>query len=260
MIAEERRKIILEKIKNNNSVSVQELAKEFGITDATIRRDLDMLDQQGLVKRSHGGAVIVSQNVGIESEFEIRKDQEMAAKERIGRRAAAMVSPGDCIGIDIGTTTYEMSRFLKKSDDITVVTASIPVINELILSKNINVICTGGELSRKDKSLIGHNAIRTIHEYILDKVFVGVAGISFDCGLTLYNMNDTLVKRELIKRAREVIVLADSSKIGQTRHAFFCELKEIDKLITDAGISDKDKQQLEAFGIEVLIVDGSKGE
>ena len=73
-------------------------------------------------------------------------------------------------------------------------------------------------------------------------------------------MNDTLVKRELIKRAREVIVLADSSKIGLTRHAFFCELKEIDKLITDAGISDKDKQQLEAFGIEVLVVDGSKGE
>ena len=260
MIAEERRKIILEKIKSNNSVSVQELAKEFGITDATIRRDLDMLDQQGLVKRSHGGAVIVSQNVGVESEFEVRKDQEMAAKERIGRRAAAMVSPGDCIGIDIGTTTYEMSRFLKKADDITVVTASIPVINELIPSKNINVICTGGELSRKDKSLIGHNAIRTIHEYILDKVFVGVAGISFDCGLTLYNMNDTLVKRELIKRAREVIVLADSSKIGLTRHAFFCELKEIDKLITDAGISDKDKQQLESFGIEVLVVDGSKGE
>ncbi len=260
MIAEERRKIILEKIKSNNSVSVQELSKEFGITEVTIRRDLDLLDQQGLVKRSHGGAIIVNQNVGVESEFEIRRDRKMAAKERIGRKAAAMVSPGDCIGIDIGTTTYEMSKYVKKTDNITVVTASIPVINELIGAKNINVICTGGELSRKDKSLVGHNAIRTIHEYILDKVFVGVAGISFDCGLTLYNMNDTLVKRELIKRAREVIVLADSSKIGLTKHAFFCELKEIDTLITDAGISDKDKQQLEAFGIEVLVVEGSRNE
>ncbi len=260
MIAEERRKIILEKIKSNNSVSVQELSKEFGITEVTIRRDLDLLDQQGLVKRSHGGAIIVNQNVGVESEFEIRRDRKMAAKERIGKKAAAMVSPGDCIGIDIGTTTYEMSKYVKKTDNITVVTASIPVINELIGAKNINVICTGGELSRKDKSLVGHNAIRTIHEYILDKVFVGVAGISFDCGLTLYNMNDTLVKRELIKRAREVIVLADSSKIGLTKHAFFCELKEIDTLITDAGISDKDKQQLEAFGIEVLVVEGSRNE
>ena len=260
MIAEERRKIILEKIKSNNSVSVQELSKEFGITEVTIRRDLDLLDQQGLVKRSHGGAIIINQNVGVESEFEIRRDRKMAAKERIGKKAAAMVSPGDCIGIDIGTTTYEMSKYVKKTDNITVVTASIPVINELIGAKNINVICTGGELSRKDKSLVGHNAIRTIHEYILDKVFVGVAGISFDCGLTLYNMNDTLVKRELIKRAREVIVLADYSKIGLAKHAFFCELKEIDTLITDAGISDKDKQQLEAFGIEVLVVEGSRNE
>ncbi len=260
MIAEERRKIILERIQDNKSVSVQELSKEFGITGVTIRRDLDLLDQQGLVKRSHGGAVIIDQNVGVESGFEARRGRKMEIKEMIGRKAAGMVAPGDCIGIDIGTTVYEMSQYVKHIEDVTVVTASIPVVTELMNAKNVNVICTGGEVSRKDQSLIGHNAIRTINEYILDKVFIGVAGISFDCGLTLFNMNDTLVKRALIKRAREVIVLADSSKIGLTKHAFFCDLEAVDKLIIDKGISEKDKLQLEGCGIEVIIADGENSD
>ena len=253
MIAEERRKLILERIQDNKSVSVQELSREFNITGVTIRRDLDLLDQQGLIKRSHGGAVIIDQNVGVESGFEARIGCKMAVKELIGKRAAVMVENGDCIGIDIGTTVYEMSKYIKLLEDITVVTASIPVINELIGVKNVNVICTGGELSRKDQSLVGHNAIRTINEYILDKVFIGVAGISFDCGLTLFNMNDTLVKRALIKRAREVIVLADSSKIGMTKHAFFCDLEAVDKIVIDNGITEKDRQQFESYGIEVII-------
>ncbi len=255
MIAEERRKIILEKIRTEKAVSVHELAQQLNTTPVTIRRDLDLLDKQGLVIRSHGGAIINEEKVGYEFRFDTRKDYSQDIKAKIGKKAASFITPGDCIGIDVGTTAYEMSRFLASVGNLNVVTASIPVVNELLPCEDINVICTGGEVSRRDKSLIGHNAIRTLKEYILDKAFIGVAGISFDCGFTLFNMNDALVKRVLVERAKEVIILADATKIGVARHAFFCGLEAADKLITDKRITPEDKSLLESHGIEVIIAD-----
>ncbi|MCI8566051.1 MAG: DeoR/GlpR transcriptional regulator [Lachnospiraceae bacterium] len=255
MIAEERRKVILEKIRIEKAVSVQELARLLDTTVVTIRRDLDLLDKQGLVIRSHGGAIINEEKVGYEFRFDTRKDYSQDIKAKIGQKAAGFVTAGDCIGIDVGTTAYEMSRYLKNVKGLNVVTASLPVVNELLNCGDINIICTGGEVSRRDKSLIGHNAVRTLKEYILDKAFIGVAGISFDCGFTLFNMNDALVKRVLVERAKEVIILADATKIGAARHAFFCELETADKLITDKRITQEDKSLLESHGIEVIIAD-----
>ena len=255
MIAEERRQLILKKIMNDKVVSVQGLSKELNATVVTIRRDLDFLNEKGLIVRSHGGAIINDEKVGFESQFDIRRTQAYETKELIGKKAASYVTDGDCIGIDIGTTAYQMAKYLNNISDLKVVTASVPVINELMGMEDINVICTGGEVSRKDMSLIGHNAIRTIKEYILDKVFIGVAGISFDNGFTLFNMNDALVKRVLIERAKEVIILADSSKIGLARHAFLAGLEIADKLITDNEILEEDRIKLENYGIEVIIAD-----
>jgi len=255
MIAEERRKIILEKIRTEKAVSVHELAELFDTTVVTIRRDLDILDKQGLVIRSHGGAIINEEKVGYEFRFDTRKDRSQEIKAKIGKKAAGYVTAGDCIGIDVGTTAYEMSRHLRSVGSLNVVTASLPVVNELLSCEDINIICTGGEVSRKDKSLIGHNAVRTLKEYILDKAFIGVAGISFDCGFTLFNMNDALVKRVLVERAKEVIILADATKIGMARHAFFCGLETADKLITDRRITPQDKAMLESRGIEVILAD-----
>ncbi len=255
MIAEERRKIILEKIRTEKAVSVQELARLLETTVVTIRRDLDLLDKQGLVIRSHGGAIINEEKVGYEFRFDTRKDYSQDIKAKIGKVAAGYVTAGDCIGVDVGTTAYEMSRYLKNVKGLNVVTASLPVVNELLDSEDVSIICTGGEVSRRDKSLIGHNAVRTLKEYILDKAFIGVAGISFDCGFTLFNMNDALVKRVLVERAKEVIILADATKIGVARHAFFCGLETADKLITDKRITQEDKSLLESHGIEVIIAD-----
>ncbi len=257
MIAAERRELIVQKIKASKFVSIQELSKEFSVTEMTIRRDLDFLTRQGLIKRSHGGALI-NDKVGLESEFDTRKIQLSEIKEVIGKKAASLISAGDCIAIDCGTTAYEVSRFISNIPDLKVITASIPVIAELLQYPQVNVICTGGELSIKDKSLVGSTAIRTIQDYILDKVFIGVAGISFDFGFTMFNMNDTLVKRAFIDRAREVIVVADSSKIGVTRHAYFCEIEKANKIITDSGISNEDYQEFINMGIEVIIADKDK--
>jgi len=254
MIAAERHNQIIKRLRANKVVSVNELAKEFKTTEMTIRRDLAFLEKQGLLKRAYGGAVI-NEKVGMESDFAIRQAEDSGIKELIGKKAASLITSGDCIGIDIGTTSLEIAKNIKHIPDLNVITASIPVINELMNTKNIKVICTGGEFSHKDMSLTGHNAIRTIQEYTLDKMFVGVAGISFEYGYTLFNMHDALVKREFIKRSREVIIVAQSSKIGVTRHAFLCDIDVASKIITDSGISKEDYDNFVNHGVEVIIAD-----
>lgn len=253
MIAVERQNQIIEKLKIDKVVSVHELAGQFNTTDMTIRRDLAALERKGLITRSYGGAVF-NEKVGHESEFLTRQGEESEVKSLLGQRAAALVTPGDSIGIDIGTTAIEVAKYVRDIPDLTVITASIPVINELSTARGVHLICTGGELSPKDMSLNGHAATNMLQEYVLDKVFIGVAGISFDHGYTVFNMQDALVKRVLIERALEVIVVADSRKIGLARYASVCPVDAANKIITDSGISDEDRRNFENAGVEVIIV------
>lgn len=253
MIAVERQNQIIEKLRIDKVVSVHELAGQFNTTDMTIRRDLAALERKGLITRSYGGAVF-NEKVGHESEFLTRQGEESEVKSLLGQRAAALVTPGDSIGIDIGTTAIEVAKYVRDIPDLTVITASIPVINELSTARGVHLICTGGELSSKDMSLNGHAATNMLQEYVLDKVFIGVAGISFDHGYTVFNMQDALVKRVLIERALEVIVVADSRKIGLARYASVCPVDAANKIITDSGISDEDRRNFENAGVEVIIV------
>lgn len=253
MIAVERQNQIIEKLRIDKVVSVHELAGQFNTTDMTIRRDLAALERKGLITRSYGGAVF-NEKVGHESEFLTRQGEESEVKSLLGQRAAALVTPGDSIGIDIGTTAIEVAKYVRDIPDLTVITASIPVINELSTARGVHLICTGGELSPKDMSLNGHAATNMLQEYVLDKVFIGVAGISFDHGYTVFNMQDALVKRVLIERALEVIVVADSRKIGLARYASVCPVDAANKIITDSGISDEDRRNFENAGVEVIIV------
>ncbi len=253
MIAVERQNQIIEKLRIDKVVSVHELAGQFNTTDMTIRRDLAALERKGLITRSYGGAVF-NEKVGHESEFLTRQGEESEVKSLLGQRAASLVTPGDSIGIDIGTTAIEVAKYVRDIPDLTVITASIPVINELSTARGVHLICTGGELSPKDMSLNGHAATNMLQEYVLDKVFIGVAGISFDHGYTVFNMQDALVKRVLIERALEVIVVADSRKIGLARYASVCPVDAANKIITDSGISDEDRRNFENAGVEVIIV------
>ena len=254
MIAAERHDYILKKIRANRIVSVSELAKELAATEITIRRDLDALEKQGWLTRSFGGAV-VNEKVAYESDFSIRQVERSDPKMLIARKAASLVTEGECIGIDIGTTAFGICHHIKHIPGLKVITASVPVVAELASAASAQVVCVGGELSPKDMSLTGQIAINTINEYILDKVFIGVAGISFRYGYTLYNYEDALVKRVLLQRAREVIIVTDSSKIGLERHAFLANIDAAHKIITDAGISDEDRKRFESFGVEVIIAE-----
>jgi len=253
MLALERRNQIIEKLRIDKVVSVHELALRFSTTDMTIRRDFADLERKGLITRSYGGAVF-NEKVGYESEFITRQSEKKEIKTLLGKKAADFVTPGDSIGIDIGTTGLEVAKHIRDIPDLTVITSSIPVINELCTASGITLICTGGELSAKDMSLNGHSAINMLQDYVLDKVFIGVAGISFDHGFTVFNMQDALVKRVLIERALEVNVVAHSDKIGLARYASICNVEAANRLITDSGISDEDRRNFEDCGVEVVVV------
>jgi len=253
MISEERRVEILKRIEDCQFVSIQELSKEFNLTEMTIRRDLDLLENKGYLKRLRGGAISVNGRVGNESRFDKKRLINLDNKVRIAKRAAQLVSPGDCIGIDVGSTAFEFAHQIKEINHLTVITASIPVMIELMDSENISLICTGGEVSSLDQSLTGHNAIRTIKEYVLDKMFIGVAGISLEHGFTLYNMKDTIIKRALIEQAKEIIVIADSSKFGISRHSFFADIEKVDQIITDSAIGSEFVSSIENRGVKVII-------
>lgn len=257
MIAEERRSEILRKVNKRGFVSIQELALEFGTSEMTIRRDLNTLEKNGFLERLHGGAVFSQGKVGNESRFEQRQSDNLSNKQAIARYAANLVVEGDCIAIDIGTTAFELAKSLSGFSKLTVVTASIPVINELMSSEEISLICTGGEVSRRDKSLVGNDGVRTINEYVLDKAFLSVAGISLTHGFTLFSRHDTLVKRALLSRTNKVIILADSTKFGLTRHSFLMDISQADLIITDVGIPANYLTSLRANGVQVVTVDAN---
>jgi len=254
MLAAERRKTILELIEKQNSISVGELCRMLGVSDMTVRRDLRILSNSGLLERVHGGA-LARRGRSYEPPFFIREKEYAWQKQLIGKRAAELVNQGDSIALDVGTTTLELARCLTNTPNLTILTASLPIANVLAESPNLRLILTGGQVRPQEHSLIGHIAERAYKEFHVDKAFIGVGGLHPEAGLTEYNLEDTLVKRSLITNTGQVIVLADSSKLGEICLAFVAPISAVDILITDSGASPTVIEQLSAAGVEVIFAD-----
>ncbi len=253
MIRSERLHKIVEIVDKKGYVTYSKLIEEINVTERTIRRDVDELSKSGLICKVWGGVKSNDMKVSLESKFHSREEMNHPIKSKIGQKAAALVEDGECIGIDIGTTAVEVAKYLN-GKELTVITSSIPVILELMENTDINVICTGGRLSRNDKGFNGQYATTVLDEYYLDKVFIGVAGMSFEFGFSLFNVEDAIMKKKMINRAREVIILMDSSKIGHTKHAILCGFDKVDKVVIDNGIDPEVVSRLQTYGIEVIVV------
>ncbi|MCR0335952.1 DeoR/GlpR family DNA-binding transcription regulator [[Clostridium] innocuum] len=254
MIRSERLHKIVEFVECNGYVTYDKLTQEVKVTERTIRRDVDDLSKQGLLCKVWGGVKSIDAKVSLESEFSLKGEIHQEQKQSIGKAAAALIEDGECVGIDVGTTAVEITKHLRNKKELTVITASIPVILELMNNGDSNVICTGGRLSRSDKGLNGQYATTILDEYIMDKVFLGVAGMSFEFGFSLFNVEDAIVKKKMISRAREVIIVMDASKVGHTKHAILCGFDKVHKIITDKSIDPSVVEQLESYGIEVIII------
>jgi DeoR/GlpR family transcriptional regulator of sugar metabolism len=253
MLAKERHQQIVALLENQGSVTVTDLVSRFGTSEMTIRRDLDILEQRFLLRRVHGGA-ISARGSSYEPPYITRSMENSDIKQRIGKAAAALIKSGDSISLDTGTTTYEVARNIRDVQDLTVITHSYPIASLLIENLHNRLICTGGIVRSGELSMVGDLAIRTYQEYFVDKLFLGVGGIDIKIGLTEFNLDDTLVKRAMVQNAKEVIVVADSSKFNQIAFTLVAPIKVVRKIVTDSSLDSSLVVQLEKEGIEVILV------
>lgn len=254
MNAHERQRVILQWIADKGAVTVADLCEQFGVSDMTIRRDLTTLEQAGLLRRIHGGAVS-ARGRSYEPPVLARIQEARPAKQAIGQFAASLVHEGDSLAIDIGTTTLELARHLIHLSDITVLTNSLPIANILTDQPDIRLMVCGGIVRPGEHSLIGPVAEYTFSRFYVDKAFIGIGGVDLEAGLTEYNLEDAEVKRHMIRNSQHCILLTDSRKFGQKTFASVAPLDRIDVIVTDNGLSPEYHDRLTKMGITVHIVE-----
>lgn len=245
----ERFSAILEQLANNGSASVEELSKRLGVSGATIRRDLRQLADQRLLARTHGGAVI--QAVSYEMPVRYRSERHAEQKQRIARAAAEFVPPGGVVGITGGTTTTEAARVLSSRHDLTVVTNALNIAAELAVRPNLSLIVTGGMARAASFELVGPVAEQTLSGYHLDVALLGVDGIEAEAGCTTHDHTEARTNAVLLKRAKRVVVLADSTKLGKVEFATICDLSAIHVLITDSDADPEALALLRSAGLTI---------
>lgn len=243
---------VLERLSGNGSVGVGDLAGELGVSPATVRRDLRLLEDQHLLTRTHGGAV--AQGVLYELPLRYRSARHGEQKLRIAREAAARISEGTAVGLTGGTTTTEVARALVATPRLTVVTNSLSIASELAVRPNLKLVVTGGVARAESYELVGPLAESSLAGLNLDVVLVGVDGISARAGLTTHHEVEAHTNRALIDRASVVIVVTDSSKLGVVAFAQICELGRITEVITDEEAPPAAVRELTAEGIQVTTV------
>jgi DeoR/GlpR family transcriptional regulator of sugar metabolism len=249
-----RRRSILSILTRDGEARISALAKSFRTSEMTIRRDLETLELEGLVRRVRGGA-IPSINRSYEPPIALRYGEAHSAKERIGRAAADLLRDGETAIIDVGTTTLEMAKAISGRQALTVVTSSLQVAVELSKHPEIRTLVSGGLVRPGEMSLIGARAEDSYVDLNCDSVFLGVAGISAEKGLTEYNLDDTRVKQRAIQAAQRCIVLADATKLGRVAFATVASISQVDVLITDALPTDPIIRALEDADVEVIHVE-----
>jgi len=248
----ERLSAILERLSADGSVGVADLADGFGVSAATIRRDLELLERQRLLARTHGGAV--AQGVLYELPLRYKAARHQQEKKRIGAAAAALIPDGAAIGLTGGTTTTEVARAVVERSNLTVVTNALNIAGELAVRPNLKLVVTGGFARPESYELVGPLAERSLAGLNLDVVFLGVDGISLTRGLSTHHEVEAHTNLALIERSRRVVVVADASKLGRVAFARICPVDRVHELITDVGAAPELVAGLEDSGIRVTTV------
>ena len=249
---------ILAFIQKTGSISVETLSAELNVTVVTIRRDLDALEKQGHLSRTHGGAVsgypMFYEPFKNDRSFTAQVERSADAKRRIGRAAAAMVGRGETIAVTPGTTTAEVIRGLPLDSQITLITNTVNIAMELSKRKDINVFVTGGNLRGDWFSLVGRTAIHSLENALIQTLFLGADGFDAQWGPSCFNQEEAELNGFMVKRARRRIAVVDHTKFSVVANWQMCEIGEIHILITDTEATDEMVAPFEERGIEVLRV------
>lgn len=252
MLPYERREKILELITEDGSAKVVTLAKIFKVTEATIRQDLEKLENDGLIIREHGGAYLKNV-VDLVREFTLVHQENMDKKVAIAKKCLEFINNGDTIILDSGSTTTEIAKAIKGKRTLTVITNALNIALILGGEPGIEVHVTGGEFKPPTLSLTGQKASDYFNGLNVQKLFLATAGISLKSGLTYPGISDLVVKKAMIDAADITYLVADSTKIGKTAFASLGALSLIDYIITDSGIEEKHKKLFRDHDIELII-------
>jgi DeoR/GlpR family transcriptional regulator of sugar metabolism len=253
MLAKLRRQRILEVLRSSGGARLAELAETLDVSEMTVRRDLDVLQSEGLVERVHGGAMLV-QFGSEEPGFDKKVKREQAEKEAIARRAALMARPGMAVALSAGTTTWLLARELALVEGLTVVTNSLDAWAELQRPGRLHaVILTGGENRTPSGALVGPTADAAIRSLYFDLLFLGVHGFDPVAGVTTPNVGEAETNRAFISRSRRLVVVADHTKWRTTALCSMAALSDVDTLVTDDGLADDARRQLESHVGELVL-------
>ncbi len=250
----ERQKQILFTLTKHGRLSVAEIVRQFAISEATARRDLESLASQGKVRRVHGGVIAIEQ-APPELPILEREHEQADDKARLGLAAANLIRAKETIFLGSGTTVLEVARNLRRQPkELTVITNSLPVMNTLSGIKSIMVIALGGMLRESEMSFIGHITEQALSEVRADKVIMGTRGLSLEHGLTNDYLQETLTDRAILKIGREVIIVADHTKVNRVATALLAPLNVMNTLITDTKTDKKFILALKKKNIQVMVV------
>lgn len=253
IFAEERQEKILDILKTQVSIKVCDLATLFDVSETTIRRDLQVMENNNLLARTHGGAVRVSE-IKNEPSFLQKYDEMHNEKVAIGKKAATLINDGETIILDSGTTTLEIAKNIT-ANNLTVITNSIDIAEELSYKNNIDVIVTGGSLRTTTRAMVGHITENAIRQFRVDKVFIGANGISLEAGITTPNFVEAQTKKAMIHSGSTIIIVSDVTKFDIICTSLLCETKDVTSIITTSNISDSLINNFENIGVEIIKCD-----
>lgn len=251
MYTVERQQHILQFIRNNKVVKLVTLTKEFNVSMETIRRDIQQLVQEKKIEKFYGGVKYIEPVEGL---MDNRLTQQLTEKIAIAKACASLVNNGDCIFIDSGSTTYQMTPFLLSKEKLTVVTNSLPVAFDLIGS-NIEVMIIGGRVRHSEKSVTSNDFLFHFDHLNINKAFICASGVTLEKGISDFSLEEAMTRKQLINISQTVYVATDSTKFNKDVAIQVCPLEEVDMILTDNGLPKETLHQFTEAGIQLKVVD-----
>ena len=251
MLAIERRNAILEKLQAERRVVVSELSTLYDVSEETIRRDLDKLENEGYAIKSYGGAVL-NENANLDLPFSIRKNRNVLGKQKIADKLSEMVCDGDKIFLDASSTAVAIAKAIKNKKDLTVITNSLEIAIELLEGSNCKVICTGGDAIGSSYALVGHMTDKVISSYYVDKAIISSKGFDLEAGFTDSDERHAQNKKSMLTGAKDKILAVDSSKFGRISFAKIGDLRDISTVVTDKKPEQEWLDKFAEYGVECI--------
>lgn len=251
MLAIERRNAILAKLSAEGKVIVADLSREFDVTEETIRRDLEKLDKEGVVKKTYGGA-IANESLNTDLPFNVRKRTNVLQKQQIAEKIADLIHDGDYIMLDASSTAIFVVKSIKNRKNITLVTNSVEILLELADKPDWNVLSTGGALKKGALALVGTSAERMIRGFHVDLAVCSSKGVDLNMGITDSNEKDSEIKQAIFAAADRKILAVDSSKFDKISFVKVCETRDVDTIVTDSKPSDRWVEHLKENNVDLI--------